>query len=148
MAIAAAFLAIASCDKYEDGRPAKNVREEFKFMYPDAWDVEWEFEGMYWEVSFETGNRPNGTEHTALFDKDGNWIQTKTEVFYINVPQFIKDFLAASEYADARMEDHTVDYYQTPNDKNYYEFDIYYGGGEANLIVTTDGQVYLSGMYF
>ena len=68
MTISAAFLfyaatiaaaaTIISCEKYEDGRPLKNVRSEFKSMSPDARDVEWDSEYGYWVVSFELGTRP------------------------------------------------------------------------------------------
>lgn len=75
-AIAAALMTTASCDRYDDGRPDKNVRSEFARMYPDAFDVEWEWDGKYWNVSFETGTRPNGIEHEAWYDTDGNWIKT------------------------------------------------------------------------
>ena len=74
--IAAALTAISSCDRYDDGRPGKNVRSEFARMYPEAFDVEWEWDGKYWNVSFETGTRPNGIEHEAWYDADGNWIKT------------------------------------------------------------------------
>ena len=52
---AIAALTLLSCEKYEDGKPAKSVRSEFAEMYPDARDVEWEAEAGYWKVSFETG---------------------------------------------------------------------------------------------
>ena len=45
MMIAAAMMLLATavgCEKYEDGRPPKDVRAEFDKMYPDSWDVEWE----------------------------------------------------------------------------------------------------------
>lgn len=76
MVIAAAVMVLSaavSCEKYEDGRPSKDVRAEFSRMYPDAWDIEWEFKGNMWEVSFETGTRPNGIDNEARFDMDGNW---------------------------------------------------------------------------
>ncbi len=144
MAAAAALFIIGSCDKYDDGRPAKDVRSEFANMYPDAWDVEWEYDGLYWEVSFETGKRPNGTEHEAWYDMSGNWIQTKTELAYTAVPQKIKDYLSASEYGNMKLESHFVDFYETTNG-NYYRFDIHLDGREAEVDVTEDGKVSLAG---
>ena len=41
-----------ACEKYEDGRPSKDVRTEFKKMYPEAKDVEWGHEPGFWVVSF------------------------------------------------------------------------------------------------
>ena len=77
--IAAAATTMTSCEKYEDGIPQKDVREVFNRMYPNAFDVEWDWEGTYWSVSFDTGTPPNETEHEAWFDADGNWIRTWTE---------------------------------------------------------------------
>lgn len=143
LAVAAAIAAISSCDKYDDGRPSKDVRSEFNRMYPDAWDVEWEFNGLYWEVDFETGSRPNGIEHSAWYDKAANWIQTKTELAYDAVPQKIKDYLAASEYGSYSLEDYFVDYYQSPA-TDFYRFDILMNGRDAEVDVSDDGKVVLA----
>ncbi len=147
MATAASLVAMASCEKYEDGRPAKGTVSEFEKMYPDAWDVEWELEygleGKYWEVSFETGKRPDGVEHSAKFDMDGNWLETETDVFWNAVPQAVKDALAA-EYAGSVLEDHTVDYVETPAG-NFYRIDIYHNGVEVKVKVTEEGKVSLVG---
>ena len=143
LAVVAAIAAVSSCDKYDDGRPSKDVRSEFNSMYPDAWDVEWEFNGLYWEVDFETGSRPNGIEHSAWYDKAGNWIQTKTELAYEAVPQKIKDYLAASEYGSYSLEDYFVDYYQSPT-TGFYRFDILMNGREAEVDVAEDGKVALA----
>ncbi len=144
LAFAAAVFTMASCEKYEDGRPDRGTIREFEQMYPDAWDIEWEFEGLYWEVSFETGKRPNGIEHTAWYDMSGNWVMTKTELPFMSVPQEIKDYLAASEFGNNRLEDHFVDFYETVKG-NYYRFDIYLDGREVEVDVHLDGKVALAG---
>jgi len=61
--MAALALSLLSCEKYEDGKPSKDVRTEFRDMYPDARDVEWEAERGLWKVSFETGIPPAVDEH-------------------------------------------------------------------------------------
>lgn len=143
MMLFAALLAamLVSCDKYEDGRPQKNVINEFKSMYPDAFDVEWGWEGIYWEVSFETGSRPNGVEHEALYDTDGNWIQTKTEIPVSSVPQKIKDFLTADPtYGSASLADNEADYFETPSG-NFYRFSIRLDGIAIEVDVNENGEV-------
>lgn len=140
LAVVAAFFATVSCDRYEDGRPSKDVRNEFNRMYPDAWDVEWEYDGMQWEVSFETGSRPNGVEHTAWYETDGTWVQTKTDILLSKVPQNIKDYLMASEYASAQFDDNDAEYFETPTG-NFYRFDMRVNGGEIDVDVTEDGEV-------
>ena len=86
----AASMVLMACEMYDDGIPAKSIRREFKAMYPDAKDVEWEREGTYWSVSFETGTYPNRIDHEALFDSIGKWVMTKTEKFLLDVPQSVK----------------------------------------------------------
>lgn len=132
--------AVASCEKYEDGKPVKDVRAEFARMYPDAWDVEWEYKGTIWEVSFETGTRPNGTDRQAWYNMDGNWVQTVTDVFIVSVPQNIKDYLKASEFASGQFADDDADYIEKP-DGNFYRFDIRFDGKEIEVDVTEDGKV-------
>lgn len=136
----AAALVVASCDKYEDGKPPKDVRSEFNRMYPDAWDVEWERQGVYWEVSFETGSRPDGIDHKAWYDVKGDWIQTCTEVFLSQVPQNIKDFLMESEFGSGQFEDNDAEYFETQSG-NFYRFDMRIGGREIDVDVTEDGKV-------
>ena len=136
----AAALAIVSCDKYEDGKPSKDVRNEFNRMYPSAWDVEWENQGTYWEVSFETGSRPDGTDHKAWYDKSGNWVQTCTEVLLSAVPQSVKDYLMASEFGTGQFEDNDAEFFETQSG-NFYRFDIRMGGREIDVDVTEDGKV-------
>ena len=143
MILAAAVIALAtiSCEKYDDGRPQQAVRKSFSNVCPGAFDVEWEWEGRYWEVSYETGTRPNGTEHEAWFDKDGNWIRTKTEVLISEVPQEIKDYLAADPtYGAANYSDNDADYIQTPTG-NSYRFDLNSNGREVKVDVSEDGTV-------
>lgn len=129
-----------SCEKYEDGRPSKDVRTEFAKMYPDAWDVEWEFEGNMWKVSFETGTRPDGTDNEALYDMDGNWIKTITDVFLASVPQNIMGYLQLSEFASGSFRDDDAEYIRTP-EGNFYRFDISFDGRNIEVDVTEDGKV-------
>lgn len=143
MAAVAVLVLAPACEKYDDGRPPKNARSEFDRMYPDAWDIEWEYEGTAWVVDFETGPRPNGVEHTAIFDVTGNWISTETELPLNVVPQKIKDYLS-SEYGDIPLEDYMVDYFETPAG-NFYRFEVYLNGGKAEIDVTEDGKVSVAG---
>lgn len=145
LAAAAALFAAPACDKYEDGRPSKDVRNEFEVMYPGAKDVEWENEGAYWKVSFETGTSPNRIDHEAWYDKNGNWIRTETDVLLANVPQSIREFLEASEYGSAILSDRDVDFVETP-EGNYYRFEIVLNGLEVYVNVTEEGEVSLGGL--
>ena len=138
----AALLFAQSCDKYEDGKPPKEVRAEFDRMFPDAWDVEWErTASVYWVVSFETGTRPDGTDRKAWYDDKGVWIQTVTEVLLSDVPQNIKNYLQESQYGGATFEDNDAEYYQTQSQDDFYRFDLLIGGREIEVDVNTNGTV-------
>lgn len=143
MMIAAALMlvTVASCEKYEDGKPSKDVRSEFNRMYPKAWDVEWEWIGGYWEVSFETGDRPNGTDHKAWYDAEGNWIRTVTDVLLTSVPQNIKNYLQESEYGNAQFEDYDAEYFEVATGDDFYRFDLVQGGREIEVDVSENGEV-------
>ena len=148
MMIAAAMMLLATavgCEKYEDGRPPKDVRAEFAKMYPDAWDVEWERYGDgKWMVSFETGKRPDGTDHKAWYEADGTWIQTVTDVLLADVPQNIKNYLQESEYGQAQFEDNDAEYFQTQSRDDFYRFDLRMEGREVEVDVNSNGEVTLA----
>ena len=153
MTISAAFLfyaatiaaaaTIISCEKYEDGRPLKNVRSEFKSMYPDARDVEWDSEYGYWVVSFELGTRPDVKECEAWYDVNANWLRTETEMFERDLPKAVKDALESSEYASPYLQIDDVDYVETPKG-NFYQVDVKTAGREIGLDVTAEGVISLS----
>lgn len=143
LAVAMAAIALLSCDKYEDGKPAKAVRSNFDKMYPDARDVEWESQRGLWVVSFETGNPPDLVDHEAWYDADGGWIRTETEMAAGALPQKVLDALAASEYASAVIDGNDVVYVETP-DSSWYRLELFFGGVEIHVDVTEDGKVTLS----
>ena len=133
--------AMVSCDKYDDGRPSRSVRNEFKYMYPDAKDVEWEAEAGYWVVSFETGTPPSRLDHEAWFESTGSWVRTVTDYPISMVPQDIKNMLSASEYGTLPLEDREVEFFETSSNGNFYRFDLRQGGKEIKVDVHTNGAV-------
>ena len=115
----------------------KDVEAEFNNMFPDATDVEWEDEGEYWEVSFEMETPEGEVEGEVWFDKDGNWLGTETEISTDALPQYVLDAIAASEYANAELDDE-ADYIQTPSG-SWYELELECDDFEVEVMVTEDG---------
>lgn len=138
--MAALAMSLLSCEKYEDGKPSRDVRTQFKDMYPDARDVEWEAERGLWQVSFETGTPPAVKEHEAWYDANGNWIRTETDIIASELPQSVKDAIAASEYASAVILHDDIEYVTTP-DGDYYSLELMYNGVKIRLNVTEGGEV-------
>lgn len=142
---AAAALTLLSCEKYDDGKPSKDVCSEFNKMYPGARDVEWEPEFGNWVVSFETGTVPNVKEHEAWYDVAGNWLRTETDVRESDLPKVVRDALEASEYASPYLKIDDIDFVETP-DGEFYQVDVEVAGVEISLDVTTDGVISVSSL--
>ena len=145
--LAVSAMTLFSCEKFEDGKPVKSVREAFAEMYPDARDVEWDMELTGWKVSFETGTPPDIKESEAWYDRDGNWLRTETDLLASALPQVVKDALAASEYASAVLDAGDVEFVETP-DGNFYQLEVILKGLEVKLKVSEDGKISLAGMDF
>ena len=129
-----------SCQAYDDGLPPKAARNEFKAMYSNVRDVEWDREGVNWSVSYEIDR----VEYESLYTSDGRWLMTQKEVSYSNVPQEIKAYLASSsEYGSLRLDDNTVEYFQTPSG-NFYRFELESNGRDIEVDVSEDGTVSLA----
>lgn len=138
LAILAASMTALSCDRYEDGRPPKVVREHFADMFPKAKDVEWEVEMGYWKVSFETGTGVSRVDSEAWYNETGEWVRTETDRFLSSLPEEIKAIISSSEYASAMIDD--VKYVQTPSEE-YYQFELTVAGASIYLDVYNDGRI-------
>lgn len=140
----ASSLVLMACDMYDGGIPSKSVRKEFKAMYPEARDVEWDREGVHWSVSFEIGTSPNVVEYEAMYDRNGNWLMTEHDVPFSAVPENIRKYLSSShEYGILPLDDNEVKYYQTPSG-NFYRFDLVKEGRDIDVDVSEDGKVSLA----
>lgn len=140
-------MSLQSCEKYEDGKPVKSVRDAFAEMYPSARDVEWERELSYWKVSFELGTYPDVKECDAWYGQNANWIRTETDILESALPQFVKDALTNSEYAAAVLDAGDIKYVETP-EGNFYQLEVLLKGLEIKLKVTEDGNISLSDVDF
>ena len=145
--LAVSAMTLFSCEKYEDGKPVKSVREAVAEMDPDARDVEWDMELTGWKVSFETGTPPDVKESEAWYDRNGNWLRTETDLLASALPQVVKDALATSEYASAVLDAGDVEFVETP-DGNFYQLEVILKGLEVKLKVSEDGKISLSGLDF
>ena len=147
MMLAVPAISLFSCEKYEDGRPSKNIRAVFAEMYPDARDVEWDLELSGWNVSFELGTPPAVKDCEAWYGLDAAWIRTETDIPASALPQSVKDALAASEYAGAMLDTDDIEFVETP-DGDYYQLEVLFNGLEIRLKISEDGDISLAGMDF
>lgn len=147
IALLTATFSLFSCEKYDDGRPSKEVRDHFSDLFPDARDIDWDREGSYWVVSFETGSRHDETDHEVWYNSVGAWVGIITSVSIASVPAEIMGYLKASEYSAATPEDNDAEFIETPAG-NYYRFDMQLNGKDVDLDVSLDGVVTISKKFF
>lgn len=102
--------------------------------YPGARIVEREVEKGMIEVDIVDGT----TVRELTFTLDGEWVSTKTEVRYTNVPEVVRTALSASEYGAWQVDD--TDFYQTPADE-FYLFELESGDREVYIKIDTEGNI-------
>ena len=155
--LVAAAITTTSCNKYDGYALSEGVRQNSRIMPPksvsdempaerlqipdNARDVEWEKEGSYWVLNYDLGRGADKKEVDVYFDADGAWVMTRTDLHINDVPQYIKDFVSASqEYAGARFADRDAEYVEKP-DGNSYFLEIMIGMHDIDLEVTEDGLI-------
>lgn len=82
----------------QESVPAE-VADNFRSLYADATDVEWEKEGDLYEVEFEL----DGNENEVTFDETGTIVSQNVEVPVSEIPVEVKNTL------DTQFKDREID---------------------------------------
>lgn len=110
------------------------IKEYIATNYPQAKIIETDFENGRYEVDII-----EGAKHKELiFDPEGEWISTETEVGKAEIPSVVISALEASEYGAYRIDD--IDYFETPSG-NYYLFELESGSREVHLKINLQGVI-------
>lgn len=123
-----------SCQGQSNGIPTC-VQDNFKKMFPQAVDVDWEKEGKFYTVDFEI----NTVDKEAWFDNDCKWRMTESDVLYANLPQIIKTAVENSNYSAWRIED--IDYIERVDHASFYVIEIEQGEKERLLFYDAFGKL-------
>lgn len=115
----------------------KAVRQAFDSRYPRAIHAEWEKSLSAYKVDFYH----DGHEKEAVFDKDGAWQRTKTEISLLDIPAPV--LKAAQEYCDWEI-DEVVLFEQAEGAPAYYqiEYDREQSDRAKQLLLFPDGSVF------
>ena len=121
-------------------RPVAGVDEYLAANYPGARviDVDVESEGTEVEII------DNGVKRELLFDRNGAWQYTKTEVRRSELPAAVTGAWASSQYAEAngyRLDD--ADYFETASDGTFYRLELESRNGDVKLKITPAGELSL-----
>lgn len=128
------ILAFTSCDDDDDNyQPDQTITRAFDSKYPNAGRVEWEYKHGYEVAEFYV----SGNETEAWFDNNGNWVMTKTELNYGQLPEAVRQSLATGEYANWRTSDY--DRLERSNAATIYVIEAELGNAEVDLYYTEDG---------
>ncbi len=128
-AVAALFvLEFSSCKGKEKVKVPEKVKTAFENKFPGAGDVEWEQEKQgIWEVEFEIKD----TDMEALFDNNGTWLKTETEIEIKELPEAVVN---SAKKKFAGYEIYGAEIIETP-EQTTYEVKIKNGSGEKMYVV-------------
>jgi len=113
------------------------VKNAFAQKYPAAQKVEWEMEET---DEYEAEFKLNGEEISANFKKDGTWLGTETEMDKADLPQAVKDSIAAT-FPEHEIEE--AERCEKPNGVIAYEVELENEKNdlEFKAIFSADGQL-------
>ncbi len=128
IAIAAAAMASVSCEKDVRNAP-ESVQAVFDRMYPGAFMVEWEvYRGRY-TADFQF----DGHEMEANFEKNGQWLWSKTEILMSEVPEAV--ILAARAFDGGKWVIDDIDHYtRSSGEPEYYRVEYDRTGSERERV--------------
>jgi len=66
------------------------VKTKFTSMYPNAGSTKWEMENGNYEAEFKN----NSTETSAIFEPNGNYVQTEVEIPVSSLPAGVSDYVS------------------------------------------------------
>lgn len=109
------------------------VQTAFKAKFPTVQKAKWDMEDANeWEAEFKT----DGKEMSANFKADGTWLETETEIKTADLPQAVKDAIAA-QFAGYEMEEATT--VETPGQPMAYEVELEKGKTTIEAMFSADG---------
>ncbi len=138
VALAIGFVGLQSCSDDDDDnnvRVSAEIQESFLTRFPDAERVEWELKQQYYVAEFDVA----GVEKDAWYNAAGEWVMTETDVRSVtDLPEAVQAALAASEYADWKVDD--IDLYERPANDVFYLIEVEKKGQpEYKLYFRPDG---------
>lgn len=118
-------------------RPSSSIEDFISQKYPGARIVDVENGRNGSEVEIVDGR----VVRELYFDSTGNWIMTKTEVWYSSLPSAVQNVIS-TQYQNYRAED--ADYYETADNGNFYRIELESRYGDTVVEIDAEGNI-LSG---
>jgi hypothetical protein len=106
--------------------------------FPAAKNVKWEQDDDEGYITAEFLDEFY-QEVKVWYDWDANWVKTKTEMSFNNLPGHIKKTYQNSPYAQWKIDD--IEFIQKVNEESYYILEVEKGEQEYKLIITEKGTI-------
>lgn len=81
---------ISNAQKLKESEVPAAVKSALTAMYPDAVNVKWSMEDGKYEGEFKI----NSVESSALFEANGAYFQTETEITVSSLPDGVKEYVS------------------------------------------------------
>ena len=123
-----------SCAQNKKAAPTA-VQTAFKGKFPTVQKAKWDMENdNKWEAEFKM----NSKEMSANFKNDGTWVETETKIKNADLPQAVKDAMAA-HFAGYKMEEASM--VETADMAAGYEVEMEKGETTIEVLFGADGTV-------
>ncbi len=126
--------AFAQDKKISNDQVPGAVSSAFKAKFPTVADAKWEMEGTNYEACF----KQNGSEVSANFDKDGNWLETETEIKVSELPPAVQTTIH-KEFADYKVKEASK--VQSAKNGSCYEAEISKDKETLDVMINSDGKL-------
>lgn len=133
-AIAVLAINVAVAQNIHRSEVPSVISNKFNTQFPKVKDVEWEKGNNFYKVEFET---VRGLDHDVWYDKSGEVVKHKEEIFSKDLPQVIKTSLKAN-YKNYLIDD--VDKI-TEGDSITYKVEIEKLSEEITIFYKEDGTI-------
>ncbi len=126
------FAVSVSAQQDNENKTPENVMTAFKAVHPDVQEVTWDRDGINYEADF----KENGNEYSVVIDKDGNILETESEINISELPSGVIKYIS-DNYKGYTLSDASkiVD----NNGKVKYEADIKNAKSSKDLMFDEKG---------
>jgi uncharacterized membrane protein YkoI len=127
---------LSACgQKLKDIEVPASVKASFTKQFPNIKKVTWSRES---EAEYEAEFKTKGSEQSANFDSNGNWLETETEIEKADVPSNVIGAVE-KEFPGYQVEE--AELAETKDNGTFYELEIEKGEVSYELSVSKDGKI-------
>ena len=123
-----AFIVFVACNNDDESNKVnKMVKEAFEARFPGATAVDWNMKKSYYKADFKWDEK----DHDAWFMNTGVWLQTESDMTYVDLPELVKTAFTNGMYADWRVDN--VEKLERLNMLTLYRIEVKKSSSELEL---------------